>query len=44
MWLGFSNSAFRELSLNWVGHVYRLRKERQLVIAVRELPPFERPP
>ncbi|KAL1495240.1 hypothetical protein AB1Y20_017103 [Prymnesium parvum] len=33
VWLGFSNAAFRELSLNWVAHVYRLRKERQLVVA-----------
>ena len=33
VWLGFSNTAFRDLSLNWIGHIYRLRKERQLVIA-----------
>ncbi|KAL3899762.1 MAG: hypothetical protein SGPRY_012589 [Prymnesium sp.] len=32
-WLGFSNSAFLQLSLNWIAHIYRLRKERQLVIA-----------
>ena len=33
VWITFANLAFVELVLNWVAHVYRLRKERQVAIA-----------
>ena len=36
VWLGFSNTAFRDLAFNWVAHIYRLQKESQLVIAAMD--------
>ena len=38
MWLSFANSAFRDLALNWVAHVYRLRKERAFAMAALDTP------
>lgn len=38
VWMTFANSAFHDLTLNWVAHVYRLRKERALAIAALDLP------
>ena len=38
VWLTFSNSAFRELALNWAAHVYRLRKERSFAVAALDQP------
>jgi len=33
VWLSLSNSAFRDLAVNWAAHVYRLGKERSAAIA-----------
>ena len=33
VWVTFTNTAFFKLAMNWAAHVYRLRKERQVVIA-----------
>lgn len=41
VWLSFSNTAFSELALNWISHVYRLRKERQFAMAALDAP-FQR--
>lgn len=37
VWLTFANSAFREFTLNWAAHVYRIRKERAAAIAALDL-------
>ena len=38
VWLTFANSAFKEFSINWAAHVYRLRKERSFAIAALDKP------
>jgi len=38
VWLTFANSAFRDLTLNWVAHLYGLRKERAMAVAALDRP------
>ena len=38
VWLTFANSAFKEFTINWAAHVYKLRKERNAAIAALDKP------
>ena len=38
VWLTFANSAFKDFTINWAAHVYRLRKERAAAIAALDMP------
>lgn len=38
VWLTFSNTAFKDFTINWAAHIYRLRRERAAVIAALDVP------